>query len=143
MVGEGTLSVMVWDIFHSRLYSADGIYVFGKRPLRLEIEYLRAFKRDSLVSQIRKEWVKMGLRGHRQNHWLSSLQKIWPDVKRDDIMTLEVDERNQSHFLLNGESLGNIDSAEFTQSFLKIWLSPEGSYSRLRSRLTATRSASS
>ena len=41
MVGQARLNVLFWPVYDSRLYSPDGRYAEGARPLRLEIQYLR------------------------------------------------------------------------------------------------------
>ena len=56
LVGKARLEVLFWSIYDSRLYTADGSYTDGQRPLRLELEYLRDIEAADLVEQTRNEW---------------------------------------------------------------------------------------
>jgi hypothetical protein len=57
---------------------------------------------------------------------------MWPDVREDDVLALEMSASGRSTFLLNGKPLGSIDDPEFGPSFLAIWLSPDTSRPELR-----------
>lgn len=131
-VGEGRLEVLFWPIYNSRLYSADGQYRERQRPLRLDIEYLRDIDADDLVAQTRSEWAHQELADERQQLWLASLGRLWPDVSKNDVLSLLVDDSEVSTFYRNGELLGSINDPDFGRSFLGIWLSPKTSRPELR-----------
>lgn len=135
MVGEARLSVMFWSVYDSRLYSEDGGYRPNQRPLRLEIEYLRDISSTALVDRTGEEWDHLNLSHERKPAWLQELRGLWPDVSKNDVLTLDVDERNRSTFLLNGEPLGVIEDEAFGEHFLAIWLSPDTSRPALRKAL--------
>jgi hypothetical protein len=135
LVGEARLTVMVWPIYESRLYTADGNYTEGQRPLRLELEYLRDIEALDLVEHTRKEWRHLQMLSGQENVWLESLSSLWPDVSENDVLALVLDEGGRSTFMLNGESLGGIDDPAFGPSFLAIWLSPATSRPELRRAL--------
>lgn len=134
-VGEARLRVMLWSIYDSRLYTADGQYREGTRPLRLEIQYLRDIRSDALVSRTEEEWEAMGRRHPRRNAWLSRLDALWPDITESDVLTLEIDANDVSTFLHNGERLGRIDDPDFGQQFIDIWLSEDCTRPALREAL--------
>ena len=131
-VGEARLDVFIWPVYHSRLYTADGSYVTGQRPVRLEIEYLRDIDADDLVARTGAEWRHLNVTHERRQRWLARLTDLWPDVTEGDILSLVVDERNVSTFYRNGERLGTLEDPEFGQQFLDIWLSPDTSRPELR-----------
>ena len=139
LVGEGTLKVLFWSIYHSRLYCPDGVYEPGVRPLRLEIEYLRAIKREDLVERTAEEWDKLGVTDPARKRWLARLAELWPDVAKNDVLALELDRSGRATFRLNGDSLGVVEDPAFGEHFVDIWLSPETSRPKLRLALTGGR----
>lgn len=132
MVGEARLKVMFWPVYDSRLFSPDGSYSEGRRPLRLDIQYLRDIDAKDLVSHTRKEWERLQVAETDRLQWLASLARLWPDVGEKDVLSLVLDEQGRSTFLLNGEPLGDIDDPGFGEDFLAIWLSPDTSRPELR-----------
>ena len=132
MVGEARLEVLFWSIYDSRLYTADGSYREGQRPLRLEIEYLIDIKAEKLAQRTLKEWRHMGRDHPRQAQWADAMQRLWPDIESGDKLALELDADNRATFYFNGERLGSIDDPDFGAQFVDIWLSPQSSRPELR-----------
>ncbi len=135
LVGEARLEVLFWSIYDSRLYSADGSYTEGQRPLRLELQYLRDVEGSDLVEHTHNEWQHLQLRSESKAAWLEQLARMWPDVRENDVLAMEIGESGLSTFTLNGEALGSISDPEFGPSFLAIWLSPDTSQPGLRRTL--------
>lgn len=134
-VGEARLRVLLWSIYDSRLYTPDGDYREGIRPLRLEIEYLRSVKASALVERTRQEWDAMGRSHPRQEDWLARLDRLWPDIQAKDVLALQIAEDNVATFLHNGRIIGRIDDPAFGQQFIDIWLSPDSTRPELRQAL--------
>jgi hypothetical protein len=132
LVGEARLEVLFWSIYDSRLYSADGSYTEGQRPVRLELQYLRDVEGSDLVEHTHNEWQHLQLRSESKAAWLDQLAAMWPDVRENDVLAMEIGESGRSTFTLNGEALGSISDPEFGPSFLAIWLSPDTSQPGLR-----------
>lgn len=135
LVGEARLSVLFWNVYDSRLYTEDGRYQEGRRPLRLEIEYLRDIESRALVEQTAEEWAHLEVDHPDQSRWLDRLRALWPDVGKGDIITLELGSDNHSRFSFNGEELGTIEDPDFGAHFVAIWLSPDTSRPALREAL--------
>ena len=135
LVGEARLKVLFWSVYDSRLYSADGKYLSGQRPLRLEIQYLRDIKSKDLVERTAAEWQAQERVHPDQEQWLQSLAEIWPDVRTNDVIALELREDRRSDFYVNGEFAGTIEDPLFGQHFLDIWLSPDTTRPLLRQKL--------
>ncbi len=132
LVGEARLQVLFWSIYDSRLYTADGDYEHGERPVRLEIQYLRDIDADDLVARTAQEWEALGVRHERQAQWLEAMAALWPDIRESDTLTVELDESHRSAFYHNGRRLGTVEDPDFGQHFLDIWLSPRTSRPELR-----------
>lgn len=132
LVGEARLTFLFWSVYDSRLYSLDGQYSDGQRPLRLEIQYLLDVDSDDLVSRTLAEWQHQQLQHPRQQQWALQLATIWPDIREGDVLALELDDQGGNIFYLNGQRLGGVDDAAFGAQFLAIWLSPATSRPELR-----------
>lgn len=132
LVGEARLKVLLWSVYDSRLYTADGNYQEGQRPLRLEIEYLLDIESAKLVERTADEWRAMGRSHPAEEAWLERLAALWPDISTGDVIALELDADNEATFFHNGEPLGEIEHPEFGQQFVDIWLSPDTSRPELR-----------
>jgi len=132
LVGEARLKVLFWPVYDSRLYSLDGGFQQGQRPLRLEIRYLREVAAADLVENTQKEWRRLGGVPPQSEQWLQQLAQMWPDVVAGDVLELQVDASGLSIFRVNGQWLGAVEDSEFGKHFLNIWLSPETSRPDLR-----------
>ena len=132
LVGEARLTFLFWPVYDSRLYSLDGQYREGQRPLRLEIQYLLDVEADDLVSRTLEEWQHQQLQHPRQQQWALQLGTLWPDIREGDILAIELDEAGGNTFYRNGQRLGGVDDDAFGAQFLAIWLSPATSRPELR-----------
>jgi hypothetical protein len=132
LVGEARLKVLLWSVYDSRLYTPDGDYREGQRPLRMEIEYLLDIESAKLVERTAQEWRAMGRSHPAEDAWLERLGALWPDIDSGDVIALELDADNQATFFHNGDKLGNLEHPEFGQQFIDIWLSPDTTRPQLR-----------
>ena len=139
LVGEARLKVLFWPVYKSSLYSANGTYSEAQRPVRFEIQYLRDIDAQELIEHTGNEWQQQRIPVQQQQPWLQALSELWPDVSKNDVLTLYIDEQNKSTFYRNGTVLGSIDDAQFGQSFLDIWLSTNTSRPQLRQSLLGLR----
>ncbi len=135
LVGEARLTFLIWPVYDSRLYSIDGTYQQGELPLRLEIQYLRDVYAADLVKHTQSEWQRQGLSPQDEQQWLDALSQLLPDVRKNDVLALVVDEQGRSAFLVNGQPLAQIEDPRFGEHFLGIWLSPNTSRPDLRQAL--------
>ncbi len=133
--GEALLKILFWDIYESSLYTPDGTWSEGVRPLRLDIRYLRAVTAVDLVKQTGKEWAEQGKSSPRHLVWQGELLSIWPDVRAGDVISLAIDPGGVSTFLFNGAAIGSIGDPQFGEDFAGIWLSPDTTRPELRQQL--------
>ena len=136
LVGKARLKVLLWSVYDSRLYTPSGAYNDGDRPLRLELQYLRDIAAADLVDRTLVEWQAMGRDHPRQQEWLASLGRLWPDITAADVLTLDLDSSGIATFHHNGRELGAIDDPDFGQEFVDIWLSRDCTRPELRLALT-------
>ena len=133
--GAARLKVLFWDIYESSLYTPDGTWSEGVRPLRLDIRYLRAISALDLVKQTGKEWAEQGKSSPEHVVWQGELLSIWPDVTEGDVISLAIDPSGVSTFLFNGNAIGTIGDPQFGEDFAGIWLSPDTTRPALRRQL--------
>lgn len=134
-VGGAKLEVFFFDIYYSELYSETGSYQPKDYPLALQIKYLRDIKAKDLIERTQKEWNKLGYSKEQTQSWLNRLNKMWPDIKEDDVLTLRIEDAGNSLFYFNDQLLGEMDDIHFGESFLAIWLDEACSFPKLRKKL--------
>ena len=136
-VGRSSLRVMVFKVFDSALFTENGEWRNPKTSFRYELTYARTIAGAVLASQTTKEWDHLGFTDPRQSSWVQYLEAIWPDVRKGDTITFDVDAAGVSRFYFNGEWLGAIEDPDFAPTFIAIWLSPETSRPAHREGLLA------
>lgn len=137
MVGKAKLKVLFWSVYESSLYTNTGSYEQNQLPVRLDIRYLRDIEAKELIKQTEKEWQHLAVEEQLYQTWLPLLEELWPDVKKDDVLSLHIDSDQTATFLWNDETLGQIDDKKFGQNFLAIWVSPDCSRPKHREKLLA------
>jgi len=131
-VGEARLNFYFWPVYKASLYSNTTAFNFPMtRPFALQIDYLRAFTRQQLVEETRRQWqVMSGVSDEEtgkaiQDDWLQQLDQILRDVNKTDVITLYVDQAGSSAFYFNETLLGVINDPVFSERFAAIWLSEQ------------------
>ena len=135
LVGQGAMTWMFMDIYQASLYSADGRYQRQEYPQALKIHYKKSVSKTSLVDATNKQWQHLALSTARYQPWLNRLNSLWPDIKKGDNLLFYVTKNGQGIFYHNGKRLGGINSREFSDAFLGIWLSKQTSEPVLRRQL--------
>lgn len=134
-VGETRLSVWFWDVYDAALYTDSGNYnTYQQRALQLN--YLRSISADDLVDTTAEEWEKLNIKlSSEHQQWLAQLRDIWPDVTKGDCLMLVENAAGESVFYNAEGELGSVASAQFTDDFLAIWLSPNSRFREERDAL--------
>lgn len=135
MVGEGEMSWLFIDLYKAALYSQNGDYKEHTYPQALNITYQKDIGKKHLISATEKEWNKLSINNKQSPYWLASLNKLWPDIKKGDNLLFMVEANGQGFFYHNDHLLGGINSRQFSDAFLAIWLSKNTSEPSLRKQL--------
>lgn len=139
-VGSSDMSWTFFKLYNITLLTGDGQYDAGTYPQALEIRYYRNIDNEDLVKATADQWRKLGIPESRSRDWLSSLRSLWPDIRENDTLRIEVDVDGSNRFLHNGNDIGGIEDSEFSDSFLAIWLSPDTSRPDIRKKLVGGQS---
>lgn len=134
-VGEARLKVLFWHIYTAHLYTPSGKFQAADKPLVLRIVYARDIEAKELVEHTQKQWDKIFGRQPEHAQWLTMLEKLWPDIKEGDELSLQLLDNRQCHFYTAAQALGAIDDQALCQAFLAIWLSDKVSDMELRNKL--------
>lgn len=134
-VGETRLSVMFFKVYDATLMTDTGAYPDAE-IVALQLSYLRDVEAQKLVETTREQWQELGYAVEkREQEWLDTLQQMWPDVEEGDCL-LALHEPNQGVQFYSAEGeLGQIDSDDFADKFLAIWLDEDSSYRENRNEL--------
>ena len=134
-VGEGRLSVFMWDVYDARLYAPDGEWNEGK-PFALELSYLRDIEGQKIAERSIEEMRDLGHTDEvKLASWYEAMERIFPDVDEGMQITGIYTKSGDSIFMLNGQEIGRIRDAEFSKAFFDIWLSEKTSSPDLRKKL--------
>lgn len=133
-IGEGEMSVLFWSLYKAELYGSSAPFNQAQRPLALKITYLRDIKRDDLIDATEQQWKKIDYTHSNIELWLQQLKSIWPDIKKNDVLTIRVEE-NLSHFYQKDTLIGTVNDADFGPAFMSIWLSDKTTRPDLRKQL--------
>lgn len=137
-VGETRLSVLFWDVYDATLYSPSGEYEKSEQQA-LNLNYLRDIDADDLIETTEEEWQKLKLDSSEHEGWLAKLKDIWPNIKKGDCLLLVESDNGYAEFYQGEELLGTVESQEFTDQFLAIWLSPESRFEDERNELVGAK----
>ncbi|WP_432695657.1 chalcone isomerase family protein [Marinobacterium sp. YM272] len=134
-VGQASLSLFWVEVYDARLFSEDGEYDSGERPVLLELTYHRAISGEDLLDATAKQ-LKDSLDAETLAQALGLLQPMLPDVKKGDRLAFYLTEQGRGRLFLNSRYLGGMDDPALNRAFLDIWLAPDSDFPELTRRLT-------
>lgn len=132
-LGKATFSILFWDLYKSKLSTTTGKYPIDnkKEQLIYEIHYLANISSDDLIKRTVEQWQHLNVPKDQYQGYLADLERIWPDIEKGDKLSLLLF-ADKSLFYFNDTFIGEINSSEFGQLFLDIWLSENTSQPSLR-----------
>lgn len=138
VLGQKRLKVWGFEVYDARLWTLPGFAPsnFETQALALELHYLRDFASRDIAKRSLKEMRRAGALSPAQaERWLAEMQRVFPNVKKGDRLLGRHQPGQGAAFWLNGQRLGEIADAEFSQRFFGIWLSAQTSEPALRQAL--------
>lgn len=135
LVGKTRVQVFLFKVYDATLETDTGTYPEYQR-LRLSLRYLRSIRSSALVEETEKEWLNQGFEPTPASaDWLRELSNIWPSVTAGDVLIAEHISGEGIRFLSAEGVLGTIQSEQFAERFLAIWLSENSRFKQNRDEL--------
>jgi hypothetical protein len=134
-IGQGRLSVFMFDVYDATLYTSDGKWQEGQ-PLALELKYLREIEGYKIADRSAEEMRNQGLEDEVEiAAWHAQMRKIFPNVQEGVTLTGVLTSENHTVFIKNGQEIGRIKDPNFGRAFFNIWLNEKTSAPKLRKKL--------
>ena len=135
LIGEGTLKVFVWDLYHLKLFSEIDSFSWQNKFI-LEFDYKRELKKDKVIEASLKEMRRQkGVAEKQINAWKTHLEQGINSVREGTKAAVEWAPGGQITFYYEGKAPVIINDKLFAKSFFNIWLGQETSEPELRSAL--------
>lgn len=134
-VGEGRLSVLMWDVYDATLYAPQGTWQEDK-PFALKLSYLRDIKGEKIADRSIEEMRQQGETDEiKLAAWHTQMRKIFPDVTENTSITGIYSKSGATIFHQDSTEIGRIKDPDFSRAFFNIWLSQNTSAPALREKL--------
>ncbi len=135
LIGEGTLKVLMWEVYDLRLYT-DGAPFSWKNKFMLEFDYKRELKRERVIDASLKEFkLQPNVTDKDIKAWEVYLEQVIQPVQKDTKAIVMWVPEGQIVFNYEGSPTSTIENEDFARAFLNIWLGEKTSRPKLRSQL--------
>ena len=135
LIGEGTLKVLMWEVYDLRLYT-DGTAFSWQDKFMLEFDYSRELKKESVIDASLKEFkLQPNVTDKDINAWEMYLEQVIQPVQKGEKATIQWVPDGQIIFHYEGSKPTVIENEQFARAFLNIWLGEKTSRPKLRSQL--------
>ena len=135
LIGEGTLKVLMWQVYDLRLYT-DGTPFSWNNKFMLEFDYSRELKKESVIDASLKEFkLQPNVTDKDIKAWEVYLEQVIQPVQKGNKATVQWVPEGQIIFHYEGSKPITIKNEKFARSFLNIWLGEKTSRPKLRNQL--------
>ena len=135
LIGEGTLKVLMWEVYDLRLYT-DGSPFSWNNKFMLEFDYSRELKKKSVIDASLKEFkLQPNVTNKDIKAWEVYLEQVIQPVQKSTKASIMWFPEGQIIFNYEGSPPSNIENEDFARAFLNIWLGEKTSRPKLRSQL--------
>ncbi len=130
---------MTWfglPIYEAKLFTKKN-FSFDEEFI-LELKYDTGFEGGSIAKRCMKEInVVAKPSAKQQEEWLAKMMKIFPDVKKGDVIAGVYSPKGVAKFYYNKIFLGEVSDKEFAKAFFSIWFDEKTSEPEVRKQLLA------
>ena len=135
LIGEGTLKVLMWEVYDLRLYT-DGKTFSWQDKFMLEFDYSRELKKESVIDASLKEFkLQPNVSDKDIKAWEVYLEQVIQPVQKGTKASVMWVPEGQIVFDYEGSPTSTIENEDFARAFLNIWLGEKTSRPKLRSQL--------
>lgn len=134
LIGEASLAWFFRPIYEARLYAdAHDFRYPANGGFTFVLEYKLDLKQQQIVKETLRQWEKQQVAV--QAAWVEQLQRLIPDVRAGDRLSLQVDAGQGARLLHNDDTIGHINDTDFVNAFAGIWLAETTTRPDLRQQL--------
>lgn len=134
LVGKGSLTTLLFDVYDIALYAPKGKWQQGQ-PHALSIQYKLAIDGADLAERSADEMRRQDVQAQKITEWEGKLKTIFPDVKKGTTITALNKPEKETIFYRDGIEIGKIDDPQFGPAFFAIWLGKNTSEPDMRADL--------
>ena len=135
LIGEGTLKVLMWEVYDLRLYT-DGTAFSWQDKFMLEFDYSRELKKESVIDASLKEFkLQPNVTDKDIEAWRVYLEQVIQSVQKGTKASIMWVPEGQIVFNYEGSAPSTIENEDFARAFFNIWLGEKTSRPKLRSQL--------
>ena len=135
LIGEGTLKVLMWEVYDLRLYT-DGTAFSWQDKFMLEFDYSRELKKESVIDASLNEFkLQTNVTDKNIKAWEMYLEQVIQPVQKGEKATIQWVPDGQIIFHYEGSKPAVIENEQFARAFFNIWLGEQTSRPKLRSQL--------
>ena len=135
LIGEGTLKVLMWEVYDLRLYT-DGTPFSWQDKFMLEFDYSRELKKESVIDASLKEFkLQPNVTDKDIKAWEVFLLQVIQPVQKGTKANVFWAPEGKIIFHYKGFQPSTIENEDFARAFLNIWLGDNTSRPKLRSQL--------
>ena len=135
LIGEGTLKVLMWEVYDLRLLT-DGTPFSWNKKFMLEFDYSRELKKERVIDASLKEFkLQPNVTDKDIKAWEVYLEQVIQPVQKGNKATVKWVPEGQIIFHYEGSKPITIENDKFARSFLNIWLGEKTSRPKLRNQL--------
>ena len=135
LIGEGTLKVLMWEVYDLRLYT-DGTAFSWQDKFMLEFDYSRELKKESVIDASLKEFkLQPNVTDKDIKSWEMYLEQVIQPVQKGEKATIQWVPDGQIIFHYEDSKPAVIENEQFAVAFFNIWLGEQTSRPKLRSQL--------
>lgn len=116
----------VWGpfkIYNLSLFSEDGSYISGQRPLMLSLKYEKPVEGRDFAISLARSWSNLGITLPEQDDVVDHLRKIMPNIRKDDVLSYIALE-DKGYFVLNNAVIPEEFNQDFNNAVVAVWLDP-------------------
>ena len=135
LIGEGTLKVLMWEVYDLRLLT-DGTPFSWNNKFMLEFDYSRELKKESVIDASLKEFkLQPNVTDKDIKAWKVYLEQVIQSVQNGTKASVMWVPDSQIIFHYEGSKPTTIENEKFARAFLNIWLGEKTSRPKLRNKL--------
>lgn len=116
----------VWGpfkIYNISLFSENGSYVVGQRPLMLSLKYEKPVEGRDFAISLARSWSNLGFTLPEQDSLVDNLRKIMPNIRKDDVLSY-IALSDSGYFILNDIVIPEEFNQDFNDAIVSVWLDP-------------------